>query len=340
MIHELIGARIESFKYLERHASLIEEICESVYNTLIYNQKPTGQKLFTCGNGGSAAEALHLTEELTGKFNIEREPIPGICLCADPTVLTCISNDYGYDECFARQLSAFANSGDILVVFSTSGNSANIIRALQVAEAKSVFRIGLLGRKNSMAEQICNYSFVPDCKDNSIIQEMHLTIIHMMLEYIEVKMTRMVDIRFWRTTDTYGFLSNFFSAPITIDEKKWPTTEHYYQAMKFPDNEELQEAIRKIRSCKKAKQKASDSPGLREDWEKVKFDVMLTALRAKFDQYSGFKAALIETGDRTLVEASPYDYIWGCGRDGSGQNLLGKAIMQIRDEIIKTMDAT
>lgn len=138
-------------------------------------------------------------------------------------------------------------------------------------------------------------------------------------------------IKFWRTTDEYGALSNFAHFGFMLDEVYWPTSEHYYQAQKTR-NSELQTIIRKATTPKKCKQIACQIE-LREDWENIKYDVMLTALRAKFNQSKSLKELLINTGDEELVEASPYDYIWGCGADGSGKNLLGRALMEIRTEL-------
>lgn len=139
-------------------------------------------------------------------------------------------------------------------------------------------------------------------------------------------------ITFWRTSDPYGCFSNFSAHPIVLDGRTFTTTEHYYQAMKFIDFD-IQEKIRKESSPRSAKNLACASYGLRDDWENVKFEVMLTALRAKVSQYKDIKEKLLLTGDLLIEESSPYDYVWGTGRDGSGLNLLGKAWMQIRSEI-------
>lgn len=142
-------------------------------------------------------------------------------------------------------------------------------------------------------------------------------------------------IKFWYTTGKYGPFSNFARFGLVIDDKHWETVEHYYQAQKT-QNPELQEQIRKEPSPKKAKQKARVVP-LRSDWEDIKYVIMLKALRAKFGQSTSLKELLLETKDEQLVEASPYDYVWGCGADGSGQNLLGKALMEIRGELRNSM---
>jgi D-sedoheptulose 7-phosphate isomerase len=97
-----------------------------------------GGKLLTCGNGGSAADALHLAEELVGRYHLERRALPAICLNADPTAITCICNDYGYEHVFSRSVEALGRRGDVLVGFTTSGNSANVIAAFHAAAALGV----------------------------------------------------------------------------------------------------------------------------------------------------------------------------------------------------------
>jgi len=98
----------------------------------------SGNKILVAGNGGSAAEALHFAEELVGRFKSNRVPLPAIALPADCTALTCIGNDFGFEEIFSRQVEAFGRPGDVLILFSTSGNSVNLIRALKAATAKKV----------------------------------------------------------------------------------------------------------------------------------------------------------------------------------------------------------
>lgn len=144
-------------------------------------------------------------------------------------------------------------------------------------------------------------------------------------------------IKFWRTTGEYGFMSNFSKHPITIDGKTYATTEHYYQAMKAI-SEDDHEKIRKASGPKKSKEIAQ-TIDLREDWEEIKFGIMKDALRAKVARYEFMRESLLESGDVEIEEASPYDYIWGTGKDGTGQNLLGKAWMEIREELRKTQTA-
>lgn len=139
-------------------------------------------------------------------------------------------------------------------------------------------------------------------------------------------------ILFWRTTDKFGLFSNFAHYPIIIDGRKWFTREAYYQAMKHNDFSK-QEKIRLAATPKLAKKLAYDLGLPRPDWESIKFDIMLQAIRVTCKQYPQVKQILLSTGDAELAEDSPFDYIWGLGKEGTGQNWLGKAWMQIRQEL-------
>lgn len=142
---------------------------------------------------------------------------------------------------------------------------------------------------------------------------------------------------FWAEQDKYGRFSNFFEGPYEIDGKMWPTTEHYFAAMKSEDELE-REAIRKASTPLAAKQMGRVVK-LRADWNDVRYDVMLDALRAKFNNYPEFKELLVSTGDALIYEDSPYDKVWGTGERGgvgTGQNLLGKALMQVRSELLES----
>src|SRR5579884_417065 len=139
---------------------------------------------------------------------------------------------------------------------------------------------------------------------------------------------------FWNERDKYGAFSNFHEGPYDIDGKSWPTTEHYFAAQKTMDESE-REAIRKAATPLDAK-RMGRVVKLRPDWDKVKYDVMLTALRAKFGNSQELKDLLLSTEDALVYEDSPYDKVWGTGVRGgvgTGQNLLGKALMQVREEL-------
>lgn len=140
-------------------------------------------------------------------------------------------------------------------------------------------------------------------------------------------------IRFYSTKDSYGCFSNFAACPITLGDKLWPTSEHYFQAQKFEDAD-YQEAIRAEKSPMiAARMGRSRSQKLRADWESVKDAVMLAAVRAKFHQHEDARATLLATGDALLAEHTENDRYWGDGGDGSGKNMLGQILMQVREEI-------
>lgn len=145
-----------------------------------------GGKLLTCGNGGSAADALHLAEELVGRYKVERRALPAICLNADVTALTCIGNDYGYDCIFSRQVEALANPKDVLVGFSTSGNSSNIISGFQKAHQLGVNTIFLGGKGGGAMIGLCNHEIIVPSNTTARIQEIHTLILHQWLEAIDV----------------------------------------------------------------------------------------------------------------------------------------------------------
>ena len=144
-----------------------------------------GGKLLTCGNGGSAADALHLAEELVGRYHIERRALPGLCLNADPTAITCICNDYGYEQVFARGVEALGRRGDVLVGFTTSGNSANVIAAFHAAAKLGVTTILLAGREGGKARGLCHHEIIVPSHNTARIQEVHTLVLHQWLEAID-----------------------------------------------------------------------------------------------------------------------------------------------------------
>ena len=144
-----------------------------------------GGKVVTCGNGGSAAEALHLSEELVGRYLSNRPAIPAICLNADPTALTCIANDFGFDAVFSRQCEALLAAEDVLVVFTTSGRSANLLRALDVARDRGAATVGFLGGDGGAALDRCDASIVIPGPDSAAIQEIHQMLMHAVCEQFE-----------------------------------------------------------------------------------------------------------------------------------------------------------
>lgn len=144
-----------------------------------------GGKLLTCGNGGSAADALHLAEELVGRYHLERRALPALCLNADPTAITCICNDYGYENVFSRGVEALGRRGDILVGFTTSGNSANVIAAFRAAAKAGVSTVLLAGRDGGDARGLCDHEIIVASHNTARIQEIHTLVLHQWLEAID-----------------------------------------------------------------------------------------------------------------------------------------------------------
>ena len=143
-------------------------------------------KIFVAGNGGSASDAQHFVAELVGRFEKERAPRYAEALASDVAVLTAIANDYGYDEVFARQLEAKAMETDVFLAISTSGNSPNILKALEMAEKLGLTTILLTGRDGGKAKDLATFSLVVPANRTSTIQSLHEDILHSFAEYLDV----------------------------------------------------------------------------------------------------------------------------------------------------------
>ena len=155
-------------------------ICDAVIESL-----RNGGKVLTAGNGGSAAEALHLTEELLGRFKTNRMPLASMALAADCTTLTCIANDFGFESIFSRQVEALGKPGDVLILFSTSGNSKNLIAAMEAARAKGVKTICLLGRDGGAMANRSDHEIIVETTATERIQEAHQVLMHLILDAVE-----------------------------------------------------------------------------------------------------------------------------------------------------------
>jgi D-sedoheptulose 7-phosphate isomerase len=144
-----------------------------------------GGKLLLCGNGGSAADCQHIAAELTGRFIKDRRPLAAISLTTDSSALSCISNDYSYDEVFVRPLQALGRPGDVLLAISTSGNSGNVVKAVQAAREIGVVTLGLLGRDGGKLRELCDHALVVPGSETARIQEAHILIGHTLCNLIE-----------------------------------------------------------------------------------------------------------------------------------------------------------
>jgi D-sedoheptulose 7-phosphate isomerase len=165
----------------------LESVVQSAINAVTDGLKG-GNKIIFCGNGGSAADAQHLAAELIGRYLMERGPLPALALTVDTSALTAIANDYSYDEVFARQLDGLGQAGDVLVALSTSGNSKNVLRAIEVARTRGIKTIGMTGQSGGLMRQLCDICIcVPSDRTNHI-QEMHIAVGHMICGAVESKL--------------------------------------------------------------------------------------------------------------------------------------------------------
>ena len=164
----------------DEHASNIEKAANKISKSL-----SLGGTLFFCGNGGSAADSQHLAAELVGRFKNDRKALRSLALTTDSSVITCVANDYSYEEVFARQLDALGRDEDVLVVLTTSGNSPNILKVLQLAKSKSIFSLSLLGNDGGMAKDLSDLPIIIPSVSTARIQEIHGLIGHILCELIE-----------------------------------------------------------------------------------------------------------------------------------------------------------
>lgn len=148
-----------------------------------------GGKLVLCGNGGSASDALHFAGEIVGRFQKERTAWPAIVLNADVAIMTAIANDYGYDEVFARQAEGNVYAEDVFIGISTSGNSENVYRAIGVAKTKGAQTVGLLGGDGGKIGKCVDYPLIVPCFNTARVQESHITLIHIICEILEEKLS-------------------------------------------------------------------------------------------------------------------------------------------------------
>jgi D-sedoheptulose 7-phosphate isomerase len=167
---------------LSRLTAIIKLIADALEN---------GNKILLFGNGGSAAEAQHLAAEFVNRFLMERPPLPAIALSTDSSILTSIGNDYSFSEIFSKQIVALGKEGDIAIGISTSGNSANVIRAIEVAKEMGIETVALTGNDGGDLVKVANYSLIVPSNSTPCIQEIHMAVGHILCEMVEAQIFKM-----------------------------------------------------------------------------------------------------------------------------------------------------
>lgn len=154
------------------------------FSTLLAATYKNGGNVFSCGNGGSHCDAMHFAEELTGRFRKDRSALGALAL-GDPSHVTCVSNDYGFEHIFERQVEGLGREGDLLIGLSTSGNSPNVLNAMEVAKSKGMKTVGLTGKDGGKLKDIADLSIIVPAQTSDRIQEVHIKVIHTVIESVE-----------------------------------------------------------------------------------------------------------------------------------------------------------
>ncbi|MCX6243464.1 MAG: D-sedoheptulose 7-phosphate isomerase [Bacteroidetes bacterium] len=164
----------------ERLIGLIKDVADTCAETFC-----NGNKVLFCGNGGSAADAQHLAAEFSGRFNYDRAPLYSEALHVNTSYMTAVANDYSYDEVYSRILRGMGQEGDVLIAISTSGNSKNIIRALETAREMGIITVGMTGETGGLMKNLCDFLINVPSAETPRIQESHIMIGHIICEYVE-----------------------------------------------------------------------------------------------------------------------------------------------------------
>ncbi len=182
-IHKIIKESIGIITGIEKYSENIIQITDQIVNSI-----SNGKKIIIFGNGGSAADSQHIAAELIGRYALERKSYPAIALTTDTSALTAIANDYSYNDVFSRQCQGLVNSGDVVIGISTSGNSENVKRGLEVSKDNDAFTIGLLGNNGGKINDIVDIDISIESKSTPRIQEGHRVIYHIICQMVEEKL--------------------------------------------------------------------------------------------------------------------------------------------------------
>lgn len=180
-VKNMMDAHIESVtSFFPKNAQKLTELSTVVADAIV-----GGKKVLLCGNGGSASDAQHIAAEFVGRFVNNRRALASIALTTDSSILTAVGNDYGYEEVFSRQIEGLGKEGDILIAISTSGNSENIIRAVNSAKLLGIQSVSLTGKAGGKLNSMCDYNFCVEHPTTAHIQECHITFLHMLCALVE-----------------------------------------------------------------------------------------------------------------------------------------------------------
>ena len=185
-IINLINDSVRTFTNISKDQHQVVLI-EDITNTIL-NAFKSDNKLLICGNGGSAADAQHIAAELSGRFEIDRKPLNAEALHVNSSFVTAVANDYGYEEVYSRMVEAIGKNGDILLALSTSGNSKNVIRAIEKANSLGLITIGFSGKDGGAMQNLCKYNLIIPSDNTARIQEAHILVGHIICKLIEQKM--------------------------------------------------------------------------------------------------------------------------------------------------------
>lgn len=180
----LVGQHLENhFKVVQDMRKIMPEVASAGLRVRTALEK--GRKILICGNGGSAADSQHMAAEFVGRFVKERQSLPALALTVDTSLLTAVGNDYGFDCVFSRQVEGLGQEGDVLIAISTSGNSANVVKAVKTAKEKGIYVIALTGENGGLLAKESDLCLAVPSQVTARIQEMHIMIIHMICEVAE-----------------------------------------------------------------------------------------------------------------------------------------------------------
>jgi len=179
-LRKQLDETIQVTQYLQTQLPKIREVA-----TMLIEALRAGHRILSVGNGGSGLDAQHLASELVGHYRTDHKPLPAFALTSDGGILTAIANDYDFESVFSRQVEALGTAGDVLVAFSTSGKSRNVLKALDTAGQRGLVRLGLAGHDGGQMQGRCDYDLFIPFTDTARIQEAHLMFIHLLSEYID-----------------------------------------------------------------------------------------------------------------------------------------------------------